>query len=435
MYYAIYSKMGDGMSWWKRLQDEGHTVLVYIHDQPMQRIGEGIVPKTNNQAQWLAWGKLHKAVFFFDLSGCGEMADQLRKGGHLVVGGCKFFDKLEKERAWSEELHKSIGILAPETKEFKTIGDAMKFAQTKGDDKVWVFKSNKFLDASSTYMSQDSGDLVRYLTYVRNRWGDNISNILQEKLDGIAFSTARWWNGRSFVGPFEATVEHKKFMDGDVGPATGCSFNCIWFYRNEFPDIARQLHWDKLDDVFRKYEAAPGLYDINALISKDDNMPYFLESTPRCGYDSEPTSQKGISDLGKLLYNLATAQPVDDLFDRTRYFDSIRLSVEPYPWEFSNDPKKSCLDTPVWGNDGLWEGHFIGYALRQDPKLGLVLADPLGCIGLSSAAGKDPLSPFKTCYAFVKDKLQVPNLQYRTDAEKCVQADLKQVSALGYDTR
>jgi phosphoribosylamine-glycine ligase len=333
-------------------------------------------------------------------------------------------------------LHKAIGILAPESKAFSTIGAAKQFALTS--DKAWVFKSNKYLDASATYMAKDAEDMVRYLEYIGHRHGDNISNILQEKLDGFALSTARWWNGRAFVGPYMSTVEHKKFLNDDKGPATGCQFNCVWFYQDEFPKLARELQWDKLDDVFRKYEAAPGLYDINALLNEHDGKPYFLESTPRLGYDSETTSQKGISNLGELLYNLATGGAVDHLFNRKLYFDSVKLSISPYPYEAHVDQmpiEKTCIDTPVWGTDGLWSKHFVAYGLRLDKKMGLVSADPSGWIGLSSAAGKDPTKPFAECYDFIDNELRVPNLQYRTDAAERVDEDLDEIVSLRYDIR
>lgn len=437
MRFAIYSGSGLGLAWWKRLKDEGHEVLVYIEELPPRRVGEGIIEKCQNFVQWIAWGKQNpKTIFFFDISGAGEKADALRKQGCLVVGGCKFFDRLEKERDWSQSLHESIGIQHPESKSFSTISAARAYA--RDSKQPHVFKSNKYLDASATYMADGPEDMDRYLGYIQQRFGDNISNILQEKLDGFALSTARWWNGKTFVGPFEATIEHKKFLNNDKGSATGCQFNVVWFYQDEYPAIAQGLHWDKLDDFFRKYEASPGLYDINALLNKNDGKPYFLESTPRLGYDSETTSQKGISDLGKFLYNLALGLPVNDLFDQKQYFNSVKLSVSPYPYEAhlkEMDREKTCVDIPVWGYDGLWSLHFIGYGLRFDPKMGLVTADSSGWVGLSSDSGSDPLAPFDGCYAFIDESLKVPNLQYRTDAKERVEEDLDEITDLGFDIR
>lgn len=435
--FAIYSGAGLGLSLWKRLADEGHDVLVFIEEKHVKRVGENIVPKCQNYAQWVAWGRQDpKTIFFFDLSGAGEKADALRKAGCLVVGGCKFFDRLEKDRAWSEELHASIGILSPKTVRFSTISDARAFAAS--NKHTWVFKTNQYIDASTTYLPKDPEDLVHYLEYIEHAYGNSRTCILQEKLDGFALSTARWFNGRSFVGPYEATLEHKKFLNDDKGPATGCSFNCIYFYQNDEPKIAQNLHWDQLGDVFRKNEAAPGLYDINALLREDDGLPYFLESTPRNGYDSETTSQKGISNYGELLVNLALGQPVDHLFNRDLYFDAVKLSVPPYPYEGhigKLSVRNSCLDVPVWGTDGLWSKHFVGYGLRLDPEAGYVVADELGWVGLSSSAGKDPLTPFEACYDYIDNKLRVPNLQYRTDAAARIEEDLDAIVDLNYEVR
>ena len=437
MRVCIYSGAGLGLSIWKRLADEGSDVLVYVEEQHCKRVGEGIVPKCNNYAQWVAWGRQDpKTIFLFDLSGAGEKADALRKAGCLVVGGCKFFDRLEKDRAWSEQLHASIGIAVPESHRFSTISDARNFAAS--NKATWVFKTNQYIDASTTYLPKDPEDLVHYLDYIEHAYGNSRTCILQEKLDGFALSTARWFNGKTFVGPYEATLEHKKFLNDDKGPATGCSLNCIFYYQDDEPKIAKNLHWDALGDLFRKNESAPGLYDINALLSEDDGKPYFLESTPRFGWDSEATSQKGITNYSELLYNLAMGLGVDHLFNRELYFNAVKLSVPPYPYEGhigKLSVRNSCLDVPVWGTDGLWSKHFIGYGLRHDPEMGLVVADELGWVGLSSAMGKDPLSPFDACYAFIDKKLRVPNLQFRTDAKERIEEDLDAIVDLDYQVR
>lgn len=417
--------------------DEDHEVLVYIEHTLPKKVGDGIVPKTENFAKWVAWGKTNSAtIFFFDNSGSGDKADALRKQGCIVVGGCKFFDRLEDEREWSEDLHKSLGILAPKSKAFTTVSAAKDYVATQSAPQV--FKPEANTDCSLTYVSESPKDMLDFLEYFQHRYGNNRKNLVQEKLDGFALSTARWFNGHTFVGPFEATIEHKKFLNDDHGPATGCSFNCVWFYQDEYPTIASNLQWDRLSGVFRKYESAPGLYDINALLSERDGKAYFLESTPRLGYDSETTSQKGITDLGKFLYNLAMGLPVEDLFNRNLYFQSVKLSLPPYPYEsgLQEIPReKTSVDVPVKGQDGLWSKHFIGYGLRLDPKMGLVTADPSGWVGLSSNQSSDPLSGFGGCYSFLSETLKVANLQYRTDAKERVEEDLEVIESLGYDIR
>lgn len=435
MRFAIYSTEGTGLCWWKRLKDEGHEVLVYIKPTAQKQIGDGLVDKTGNYASWAEWGK--NGIYFFDGSGAGYQANLLRRAGRKVVGAGSFCDKLESERGWTQSLYEGVGVKSPDTKEFKTISAALSYA--KGHSQTWVFKTNRYLEASATYVADDQQDLVRYLEYMRWKWGDNIPNILQEKLPGFALSTARWWNGKAWTGPYEGTIEHKKFMNDDIGGSTGCSFNMVWFYQEE-PEIARSLQFDKQVGFMRANEAPPGLYDVNALLHEDDGEAYFLEITPRLGYDSEPTSQRGIRDLGKLLSDLAQGGEVGHLFDASQVYCSVRLTVSPYPWEHIEQdapPRHSCIGTPIAGADGIWNRHFVGYGVSVDPTRGLVVADPGGIVGLAVAAGPSPDSAYDEVYKYIdrrKGKLRIPNLQYRTDAKAKVLEDLRTISDLGYDT-
>lgn len=437
MRFACFSVEGTSLSWWKRLQDEGHEVLVYIApEKGPVRVGDGIVPKTKNYAQWVEWGR--GGVYFFDCTDHGMRAELLRRSGERVVGGGVFCDKLESDREWSSELVKSVGLRLPSYHSFDTIMQTRRYAAAH-PDMCFVFKTNKLINSSMTYLAKDAGDMDKYLAFVQGKWGDNISNIIQEKLDGFALSTARWWNGHEWTGPYEGTIEHKKFMDGDIGPATGCSFNALWFYGDEQPEIAKRLKFDALAETWRKEKAPPGIYDINALLSEDDGLPYFLEFTPRLGFDSEPTSQKGIKDLGKLLSTLASGGDISDLFLDGDVYCSVRVTVPPYAWEaVAATDDENCMDFPVSGTDGLWSKSFIGYGLRNDPKRGLVVADPSGLVGLSSGKGKTLKSAFAGAYKFLDKKesdFQVPNLQYRTDALKCCEDDVKTILKLGYEVR
>ena len=87
------------------------------------------------------------------------------------------------------------------------------------------FKTNAYIDSDATHSCDNAEDLVRYIRHVRSRTPDKRINVLQEGLDGIALSTGRWWDGRNWVGPYLGTIERKKFMDNETGPATGCSLN------------------------------------------------------------------------------------------------------------------------------------------------------------------------------------------------------------------
>lgn len=434
MRFAFYSVEGTSLCFWSRLQDEGHDVLVYIKNAPAKQNGDGIVNKTNNLQEWITWGlKDRNTVFIFDCTGAGSLADDLRRRGALVVGGGEFMDRLEGDRSWAERNAAALGIVVPKHEVFSDIPAAL--ARARHLEGEWVFKTDKYLEASTTYLGESAEDMVRYLEGLQKRFGNGGKCLLQRKIPGIAISTAAWFNGKTFIGPFEGTIEHKKLMNDDIGPNTGCSFNALWMYEDE-PRIAKALQWRALDAFFRHSEAPPGLYDINALIGEEDGEAYFLEFTPRFGYDSEPTAQKLLEgELGEFFYKLATSQLERAPFSTQGLAYGIRVSCPPYPYEWVEEKKgkRSCVGTPVLGADGVWSGMFMGYGVCEVGDE-LEVCDPSGLVGIVAARGRTVTALDRLCRDFLKDELQIPNRQYRTDGAEKVLDDAKRLAKLGFAT-
>lgn len=439
------------MSWSVRAQDEGAKVLHYIFQPWQQEVGTNLVPKTNSLHEAFAWAKANNAMVVYLSSGMGVRgktlngrmvpvgADDFRKAGLTVVGGGAFCDNLENDREFGEQVAKQIGCRVPPTKTFSTIAQAIAFARTVGDE-GWYFKSDKYLESDATYGGKNSEDLVRYLESIQRKFGNAIPNMLQQKIPGVALSTACWWNGRSFVPPFESTIEHKKFMDGDIGPSTGAAFNVVWFYESESPKVVQSIKWQNLTPVFQKNQAPPGLYDINVIIAEEDGPwgpageAYFLEHTPRCGWDSEATSHRLLeTTMPDFLEKLTAGRLAQAPFSTKDLALSTRLSVTPYPFEHYADDKQSAKGTPIHGADGLWDGHFVCYSVAMNDEADLYVADRWGLVGLTLAVGRNVEKLQEETMAFVKDELQVPSLQYRTDCAKCVTKDAKRIAKLGFE--
>ena len=81
MKFAIYSVEATSLSWWKRLQDEGNEVLVYIQNPMQKEVGRNLIPLAESYFQWQAWGR--GGVYFFDCTDAGDKADSLRRAGEL----------------------------------------------------------------------------------------------------------------------------------------------------------------------------------------------------------------------------------------------------------------------------------------------------------------------------------------------------------------
>jgi phosphoribosylamine-glycine ligase len=433
MKFGFYADEGTSLFAWRRLQDEGHDVAVYIPpDHGVEAtVGDGLVKKVRSPAALGSFvGK--NGIIVFDGNKASKDADSFRSSGYIVLNGGSFQHKLENDRSYGIELAREIGIAVPPYKTFNTLSDAARYARSH-KEKSYYFKSDKYLESDATRHAKTTQGLVQYLEWLRKRFGNDIPCMLQQEIEGVALSTAWYWNGHAIIGPVEGTIEHKKYLDGDIGPSTGCSMNVVWFYRG-LPKIAEGLHLDKLQEIFRREKAPPGIYDINAVIAKRDGTPYFLEWTPRFGYDSEPTAQLLVSGtLGGLYAGVALGisgtLPVS--MDGAAY--SFRLGIPPYPWEFAGkDRKKTSNGAPVPINPDapLWQG-FIGYSLRKS-KGKIEIADEDGLVGLAAASGTS-LEQMHNQAMRIAQKLDIQALSYRTDGAAVLGKDLAEVRRLGYN--
>ncbi len=437
MRFAFFSLDGITLSWCRRLMDEGHEVLFYAKKDRRSKIGQGIVPVATNLAQWRAWGMMDKStIYFFDQTASGDYADGLRKSGCTVIGGGSFMDRLELDRAWGSSIAEKAGILCPPTKNFGSISEAIAYLQSNPKqecgDGGWAWKPDKDIGCDATLVASDSQKIIDHVEQIRRRFGDGLKCILQEKIDGVAVSSARWWNGKTWVGPLEGTIENKKFMDNGLGPATGCSFNMVWFYRDLDVRVAQELHFDALADAFRKNNAPPGIYDVNCILDK--RGAWFLEWTPRLGIDSEITSQRGITNLGEFLHNLAFGLDVEKFFDLKQAYFDVRLSVPPYPNNITaKDYESPSIGVQVKGEDGLWKKNFVCGGLAYDNESGLHSEDSCGIIGFVVMPGRSITQTYDKIYTYIEDKLVIPDLQYRKDAADVILKDMKKMKETGWE--
>ena len=443
MRFAHYAVRGGNLWLDARLQEEGNDVLTYIdkeNGKNSQHVGDGIINKTQSVFEWQQYARQPGTISVFDFVGRGEVADRLRGAGCFVVGAGEFCDKLENDRPFGEAFAEKHGIQAPPSYRFSTLTQAIAFLKKdpkqKNGDGGWAWKPNQDLGADSTWIDEDTESMLKWLQLCAlPKFGDNHTCLLQEKIKGVAISTARWWNGRAWVGPYECTIEEKKMMAGDVGPSTGCMLNLVWYYTGE-PAIASELKFEELAATFRKNNAPPGIYDINAIVNRQG--AWFLEWTPRFGYDSEATAQRGITNYSEFLSALVHGRDVDRYFDANKVYFGLRLTLPPYPLG-AGDLKESlrpklARTTPVLdGLDGLWGKVFVAEGLSMGPS-GYFIDDASGHVGVAVAAGSSLTGCCDAIYAYLKDTLSIPNLQYRIDAEKIIQHDLDEMADLGWET-
>lgn len=438
MRVAVLSVEGSCLPWSARMRAEGCDVLQYTVSPMARRVGEGLIPLEHNREKWLAWGTADsQTLWFFDCTSgdeydSGALADRLRATGKFVVGGGTFMDRLEKDRSFGVAIAAKVGIMVPPTHEFSSVREAVAFIKSdprqEAGDGGWAWKSDR--DLGMTFVGDAEKVSVFLEMLVLPKFGDRIKCIVQERVKGTTLMTARWWNGVRFTGPFEGTLEHQALCNDDKGPGTGCSVQAVWFYRESYPKIARALRWEALEAEFRKRNAPPGLYDLNAIA--DRRGAWFLEWTPRLGVDAEMTSQRAISNLSEFLMRLARGQDVDDLFDIEQTYMSTRIWVPPYP------ARKVTMDSPamgvpVLGADGIFERHFVAGGVRLDEQQRLVVADPYGIVGIAMAAETSFERGFEEIDDYL-DEMKVPQAGWRTDGAAALTKDVEELAKAGWHT-
>src|SRR2546428_5427387 len=283
--FAFISPTGLMLPWWIKLQEEGHEVRVWIPSEQHRRIGDGMVEKAPSSDALASWGG-EDAIYTFDLTSKGGLADAIQRSGRNVIGGASFLDKLEKDRGWSERVAQSLGLRLPRHEEFKSFSDAIAWIHRRPKKEQWFYKAGIDTEAAATYGAHDVADMVGQLEHFKDKFGDRTPGILQEKVNGVVIDTCSWWDGNKFLEPFIGMIEYKKFMPGEVGPNTGCEICWVWAY-DKYPRIAKELNFAAIAELFKRMGIPPGEYGLNAIVSEIDKKPYFLEWDPRFGYDED----------------------------------------------------------------------------------------------------------------------------------------------------
>jgi phosphoribosylamine--glycine ligase len=433
---AYWTEEGVTLSWARRLLDEGTDVLVYTRKPHAKGNGEGIVPRATSVGQWEAWGAQDpNTIWFCDCTDSGDYFDGLRKQGRLVVGGGSFMDRLENDRDYGLRFSAQNGIDVPPTKQFGSVRAAVDHMRSTTEQAVgdggWAWKPNRNLGTAYSLCGEPDEVTRDCERMVIPKFGDRVAAVVQERVPGVALSTARWWNGKAWTGPYEGTIEDKAFMDGGIGPSTGCSLNTLWFYEDESPKIAQALRFEEMALEFRAKQAPPGIYDINAIVN--ERGAFALEFTPRLGIDAELVSHRAFTSLTEVLERLATGGDIDDLVRIGTAYHAVRVSVMPYPCE---DKKLADLNIPVGlpvgGLTSLWAGDFAFAGLRfKDSQF--EIADPYGFVGTTLALGRDVHAAYRALKRSC-EAIDVPGLQYRTDGADVVAEKVEEMAKAGWPT-
>ena len=415
----MISESGDGAGVLHAIEQEGNSVELYINDEYFRKAWDGMIPKAKKPEP------KDDAVVIFDFSSMGEMAEELKKKGFPVLGGSVFADKLEQERMFGLQFAKKCGIKVPLTANFEgfDVKDVEDYIAENDEVERWVFKpSGEGLPCFLTYCSKDNEDLMRWVTYVEQGYKKKVKSfVLQEFKEGVCVSSEAWCDGTKFVRPFNHTVETKKFMDGELGQATGCSGNAVWLEHDESCRIISEGISLVEEEVVKSGHVGP--IDLNA-VANEDGL-FALEWTPRFGFSAICSLIKLVrpGELGKMFSDIARGQgselPLIDQFSV-----AAKLSVPPYPLEPVSKPGDSqgvCpnIGIPIRGIADEARESFYFYEVEVDEDGTLVHSEGTGTVADVIAVGEDIFEAFDQVYELLNEVV-LPNKQYRTDLHECL---------------
>lgn len=284
---------------------EGHDVVYWIQDKKYSKIGDGLVPKVDNE----------KEVIDFNPDVVYVYQDPHRvislTSKHLVAYGSTLLaSKLEDERFYAVSLARTYNLKTPTTFRFDKIDEISDFLDTREGKKEWVFKTEGKDNGTSTHVTESDEHLRAILNFEKDS-KDTKSFILQERIEGIEVSIEGWFDYRlspprgPWIQPINSTIERKRLLPGDVGPMTGCMFSLVWAWPGQRPKLFRQT-LEKMTPHLTKIKYI-GPIDGNFIIDYMTRTPYFLEWTPRLGWNAFEAFMYGLSEpytVGEFLVNL-----------------------------------------------------------------------------------------------------------------------------------
>jgi phosphoribosylamine--glycine ligase len=422
-----------GLDFCIRCAAHGHDVRWYRYSTKPARDGEGfegfkIVQDWRPHMQWARDGLIFTTGnwrFIHEL-------DRYRDYGFKVFGPSVKSAMLEIDRGAGMDALQSVGIEVPPYQEFDGLQSALKFARKS--DRAWVFKPlGDETDKALTYVSRDPADLVGWLERQIGRGKQLNRCMLQEKIDMLCELGVSGWMGPDGFLPerWQVCVEHKKLMDGEIGPATGEQGTVCQYV--EVDKLAEEM-LVPMEPILRSL-GHRGDFAIGAGIDKSGRAWPF-EFTARAGWPAffiQTASHRG--DSAKWMRDLLDGK--DSL--RVSYDVAIGVVLSQPRYPYQSSPADLIEGNPIAGLDEVYENvHCVSVMRGKGPKMGKggiedakVYQTSGEYVLVATALGKTVERARDKVYRTV-DQIHFPDMMYRTDIGEKVQKVLPQLHRHGY---
>lgn len=436
MRILIIDKEGCSLDWTIRCQAEGHKVKWYMPkrteymENMYDAIGKGIVERVSDPREWYRWADL---IFTTDNTRWLEPMAQWKKAGWPVIAPSPAAAAWEINRTIGQQVLKKAGIPIIEGKTFHDYDLAE--AYVKREMERFVSKPcGDEEDKSLSYVSKSPADMIFMLERWKKLGSLKSEFILQKFVGGVEMAVGGWFGPGGFNQGWVENFEHKKFMNDDLGVATG-----------EQGTVIRKVAKSKLaDKVLKPVEdqlAAldyVGYVDVNCIID-DKGNPWPLEFTMRPGWPLFNIEQAvHIGDHAEWLLDLAQGRDAKN-WDLDTIALGVVMSIPDYP--YSHITRKETNGIPIYGMKELTDPSvhpcymMMGEApIERDGKIvkEQMLLSAGDYVLVTTGTGKTITQAKKGAYQTLK-RLSMPNSpMYRTDIGNRLKKQLPLIQQHGY---
>lgn len=303
--FVIATKDYAGLGFAIRLQDEGHEVILatnpaHEHNPAFDLVGQGIVTRESLASLMQSRARKRDWYWIWDFNHSVEENETLRSEGFQVLGGGKFADTMEHDRAACLAFTSRYGLDPPPSFPFSSAADAIRFC-AEHPHTAYVYKPDE--GANSDTFLPESHDPEEANLEVRNHLSivkGQGSFILQERKEGVESNVEVWFQNGEPVFAF-MDLECKKRMTGDLGDLIGCAFDFVFTIPLDSKGVAETVA--KLYPAYRKMKYT-GFADANFIAARDG--VWFLEKCERFGYNAHVNLLFNLSltGIGEILASL-----------------------------------------------------------------------------------------------------------------------------------
>lgn len=427
--FIIFSEYAEILDLAIHLQNLGHEVVMYIPSNEHKKIGDGIVKKTEN---WLEYLK-KDYIWVFDGCNAGKLQDELRKKGEFVFGGSEQTDKLENDRQLGNKLFKKAGFKQPESKNFKSIDDAIAFI-TENKDTRYILKQNGSAPKHLNHMGKfdENVDMLYHLNGLKKSWSESeygpIDFDLMEVVSGLEVAVSAFFNGKDWLRNEEGKVvgylnfEEKKECNGNTGETTGemgTTFIGCTEDNKLFKDIILR---DEITNILKKLDYR-GVFDINCI--KTDKGITALE--PTCRFGIPATSYEFIeameTDTGIVIEAIAKGLSIP-LELKMGVGVVMVIASKPYPVEADLENMATSIGEKLWilkDNEPIkdftkeQQKHIHLENFFKDDDGNYLVATKNGYLLTVTAHGDTISQTRNDLIKYIKDNIYILGIKYRTD--------------------